>query len=306
MNAIDLFAGLGGWSTGARMAGIHILWAANHWPEAVKWHAKNHPDTAHACQDLHQANWEQVPSHDILLASPCCQGHSRARGKDNANPKHDASRSTAWAVVSAAEYHRPPVVIVENITEFMKWELYPAWASAMSALGYQLAPNVIDCADLGVPQNRIRLFLVCTRSHAPLYLKFPSKDHQPASSFVDFSAGNWSPILRPNRAAATLTRVANGRREHGERFVMPYYKSGSGLTGRSLNRPIGTITTIDRWAVVDGERMRMLTADECLAAQSFPADIARPESHRLTVHLAGNAVPPLAASNILKALTRAA
>lgn len=32
--AIDLFAGLGGWSTGARMAGVDVLWAANHWPDA--------------------------------------------------------------------------------------------------------------------------------------------------------------------------------------------------------------------------------------------------------------------------------
>ena len=32
--AIDLFAGLGGWSTGARAAGVQVLWAANHWPES--------------------------------------------------------------------------------------------------------------------------------------------------------------------------------------------------------------------------------------------------------------------------------
>lgn len=68
--AIDLFAGLGGWSTGASMAGVQVLWAANHWPEAVQWHANNHPDTQHVCQDLHQADWTQVPAHDLLLASP--------------------------------------------------------------------------------------------------------------------------------------------------------------------------------------------------------------------------------------------
>lgn len=60
MKAIDLFAGLGGWSAGAKMAGVDVLWAANHWPEAVRWHAENHPGTAHV--------W------------------------------HDASRATAWAV----------------------------------------------------------------------------------------------------------------------------------------------------------------------------------------------------------------
>lgn len=53
--AIDFFAGLGGWSTGARAAGVDVLWAANHWPIGVEWHSANHPDTLHVCQDLHQA-----------------------------------------------------------------------------------------------------------------------------------------------------------------------------------------------------------------------------------------------------------
>lgn len=52
----------------------------------------------------------------------------------------------------------------------------------------------------------------------------------------------------------------------GERFVMSYYGFGSDLTGRSLDRPIGTITTLDRWAVVDGDRMRMITANEAMSA----------------------------------------
>jgi DNA (cytosine-5)-methyltransferase 1 len=95
MNVIDLFAGAGGFSTGASMAGCNVAWAANHWPDAVEWHSRNHPDAAHICQDLHQADWSQVPAHDLMLASPCCQGHSKARGKASGNPQHDARRSTA-------------------------------------------------------------------------------------------------------------------------------------------------------------------------------------------------------------------
>ena len=83
MRAIDLFAGAGGFSTGAAMAGAEVVWAANHWPLAVEYHTANHPSAAHICQDLHQANWANVPGHDLLLASPCCQGHSKARGKAN-------------------------------------------------------------------------------------------------------------------------------------------------------------------------------------------------------------------------------
>lgn len=306
MKAIDLFAGAGGLTTGAKMAGIDVVWAANHWAAAVECHQANHAETIHSCQDLHQANWMDVPAHDILLAAPCCQGHSPARGKAHGNPQHDASRSTAWAVVSATEFHRPPLVVIENVPHFMQWALYPAWSAAMQALGYQLSPHIVDCADLGAPQNRVRLFLICTRSQAPLKLQLTHQEHLPAKTFIDFNAGNWSPIRKPNRAAATIARVERGRALHGERFVMPYYKSGSGLTGRSLDRPIGTITTRDRWAVVDGDRMRMLTRWECRDAMTFPDDYKLPNNHSLAVHLMGNAVPPVPASRILRAVQEAA
>ncbi|MGY3728043.1 MULTISPECIES: DNA cytosine methyltransferase [Cobetia] len=304
MNVIDLFAGAGGFSTGASMAGCNVAWAANHWPDAVEWHSRNHPDAAHICQDLHQADWSQVPAHDLMLASPCCQGHSKARGKASGNPQHDASRSTAWAVVSAAEYHRPPAILVENVPEFLDWQLYRPWVLAMQALGYAVSPHVVDAADLGAPQNRIRMFLVLTQSAQPLKLNLPTLDHLPADSFIDFEAGRWQPIEKPGRAAATLERVRAGRATHGDRFLISYY--GNTKTGRSLDRPVGTITTRDRWAIVDGDRMRMLSRWECRSAMSFPDTYQLPDNHRLAVHLLGNAVCPTPVSHIIKALQKAA
>ncbi|MGM3159916.1 DNA cytosine methyltransferase [Dickeya undicola] len=301
--AIDLFSGLGVWSTGATQAGVDVLWAANHWPDAVEWHTKNHPGTMHLCQDLHQADWSTVPAHDLLLASPCCQGHSKARGKANGNPQHDASRSTAWAVVSAAEFHKPLAALVENVPEFLDWALYPAWKAAMEALGYQLSPHIVDCADLGVPQNRVRMFIVCTRSRSPIKLSLPKFEHVAAEDFIDMDSGSWSLIDKPGRASATLERIENGRRQFGDRFLISYY--GNTKSGRSVERPIGTITTRDRWAIIDGNMMRMLTATENMLAMTFPRDYLRPNSHRLTVHMAGNAVPPLAAQRIIEALERA-
>jgi DNA (cytosine-5)-methyltransferase 1 len=117
--AIDLFAGCGGWTTGGKEAGLKVFWAANHWPEAVKWRSANHPETIHVCQDLHQANWADVPKHDVMLASPCCQGHTKARGNAAGNPQHDNSRSTAWAPVQNAEVNRPEFAVIENVPEFM-------------------------------------------------------------------------------------------------------------------------------------------------------------------------------------------
>lgn len=304
MKAIDLFAGAGGFSTGATMAGVQVVWAANHWPAAVQVHANNHPTTAHACQDLQQADWTQVPAHDLLLASPACQGHSRARGKERAH--HDAQRSTAWAVVSALECHRPAAGIIENVREFAAWTLFPAWCAAMNALGYALSFNVIDAADHGVPQHRQRLFIVATRSRHPLELRLPQREHTGIGSAIDWTAGKWSPIHKPGRSAATLERIRNGRARHGQRFVAPYFGSGSGLTGRCISRPIGTITTRDRWAVIDGDHMRMLSATEAQRAMGFPASYQLPERHKDAMHMLGNAVVPVVAADVINALRAAA
>jgi DNA (cytosine-5)-methyltransferase 1 len=304
MRTADLFAGAGGFTTGAVMAGCSVVWAANHWPEAVEVHARNHPGTVHACQDLHQTDWRDVPAHDLLMASPACQGHSRARGKER--PHHDAMRSTAWAVVSAAEYHRPAFALVENVPDFTRWALFPAWCSAMNALGYAIAPHLIDSADHGVPQHRERLFLVLTLGKHPLELSLPKREHVPAASVIDFGAGAWTPVDKPGRAGATLERIRTARARFGHRFVMPYYGSGSGLTGRCLSRPIGTITTKNRWGVVDGDRMRMLSADETRGFMGFPAGYALPAGVTQATFMLGNAVCPPVARDLINAIKDAA
>jgi DNA (cytosine-5)-methyltransferase 1 len=302
MKAIDLFAGAGGFSTGATMAGVNVVWAANHWPAAVQVHANNHPDTIHLCQDLQQADWSQVPAHDLLMASPACQGYSRARGKERAH--HDAQRSTAWAVVSAAEFHRPEAVLVENVPEFAKWTLFPAWCSAMGALGYALSPMILDAADHGVAQHRRRLFIAGTRSKHPVQLNLPRRAHVGSAQIIDFDAGRWSIVNKPGRSQATLARIAGGRKAHGDRFLTAYYGNETG--GRSLSRPVGTITTRDRWAVIDGDRMRMLSVDECRKAMGFPASYQLPTRAKDAMHMLGNAVVPVVACDVINALRAAA
>ncbi len=306
MKAIDLFSGAGGFTEGAEMAGCQVIWAGNHWRVAVDTHAANHPDTEHACQDLHQTNWSTVPAHDLLLASWCCQGNSNARGKVANNPEHDDSRATAWAVISALEYHRPPFFIGENVKGFLNWSLYPAWRMAVEALGYCLDIQIVDAADHGVPQHRKRLIFIGARAKHPPMLRLHKQEHLPASSFVDFDLGDWQPIDKPGRAPATLIRVANGRRAFGDRFLAPYYGSGSGLTGRSLGRPIGTITTRDRWAVIDGDRMRMLAVPEARTGMGFRGNYILPTDPKLAMHVLGNAVAPPKARAVIAALMEAA
>jgi len=39
---------------------------------------------------------------------------------------------------------------------------------------------------------------------------------------------------------------------------------------------------------------------------SFPADTLRPDNHRLTMHMAGKAVPPLTSQRVIETLMKAA
>lgn len=300
MNVVDLFAGLGGMSAAAVAAGHRVLLAANHWPAAVRAHAVNHPEVEHWTQDLQQADWIRVPRHDLLLASPACQGHSRARGKER--PHHDAARSTAWAVVSCAEYHRPAAIVVENVVDYRRWVLYPAWRQALAALGYAVAEHVLDAADHGVPQQRVRLYLVATRSLFPPRLRLPRRPHVAAP--VEWGAGRWTSIGRAGRSPRTLARIAAGRAALGDRFVVSYY--GTTRTGRSADRPLGTVTTRDRWAAVDGDQMRMLSVDEYRRAMGFPDGYVVPsEPKALGVHLLGNAACPPVVTDLIEALEAA-
>lgn len=301
--AIDLFAGAGGFTSGAEAAGVRVLWAANHWRQAVAAHALNHPSAQHSCQDLQQADWTQLPKANLVLASPCCQGFTNARGKER--PQHDASRATAWAVVSCVEAMQPRAFVVENVREFLDWSLFPAWRMAMRALGYSTQWRMVDAADFGVPQHRVRMFLVGTRDGVSFDIPTGDREHVAASSVIDWPSGSWSMVQKPKRARSTLNRWRNGRERFGDRFLAPFYGSGSGLTGRSLDRPIGTLTTRDRWSLFDGDRMRMLTVAEQTALMGFPAGYKLDSARYRSIHMLGNAVCPPVVESIVGALARA-
>ena len=301
--AADLFAGWGGFTTGAQSAGVNVVWAANHWQLAVDTHQLNHPSTVHSCQDLNQANFYDLPDIDLLLASPACQGHSQA-----SQPKrrrfHDQLRSTAWAVVSCADAKEPEVIIVENVPDFLKWRMYPAWKFALEALGYTVHCNVLTASHFGVPQRRKRLFITVTKSAAPLILTQPDVPEMAFGPCIDWDEGPWYPVA--GKSIRVRERVANGRvRGLGDRFLTQHVTNHPGV---GLDEPIRTITTKDQWAVVDGDMMRQLTVRENIRAMGFPASYQFPEHATRTeiIKGLGNAVPPEQVRQILEQVRLAA
>ncbi len=305
MRAIDLFSGWGGFTSGARSAGVDVVWAANHWPLAVEVHAANHPETTHVCQDLRQADWTSLPEYDLLLASPACQGHSQAaqpmrKGKVRAH--HDALRATAWAVVDCVEVTRPRALIVENVTDFQRWDKFDLWLEALRRDGYHLQLHTVNATDHGVPQRRSRLFVVGTRKPADILL--PKRVSEPAfEGCLEPNASGWRPIS-DCRGEGARRRIEEAVRRHRGRCLVQHV---TGHKGVPLSEPIRTITTKDQWVLAEGDRYRPLTKREYARGMSFDDSFTWPDtvSRADFVKGAGNAVPPLVARDLVSAVREA-
>lgn len=300
MIAVDLFAGWGGFTEGAELAGVSVAWAANHWPLAVEAHARNHPRTQHACQDLRQADFTRLPTYDLLLASPACQGHSTA-SQPIRTVKHDADRATAWAVIDCAEATDPMAIIVENVPAFRRWRLFPVWREALVQLGYHVQELDAQATAFGVPQRRHRLIIVATRR--PITIEMPTIKREPAfRPCLELDVATWRPtsVAAPNARA----RFAKGRANWGRTFLSQHV---TGHPGVPLDQSIRTITTKDQWVIVDGDRYRPLTIREHARAMSFRDSYTWPDGTTRAdcIKGLGNAVPPLVARGMVSAVANA-
>lgn len=302
MRAIDLFAGWGGFTLGAERAGVEVVWAANHWPLAVEVHAANHPRTAHACQDLRQADWGSIPEFDLLLAAPACQGHSTA-SQPARRAYHDALRSTAWAVVDCADATQPRALAVENVPSFRTWRLYPIWLQALRSLGYHVSEHVVDAAEHGVPQRRRRLFVVGTRRPSKVSLARTLTREVPFSECVDWLAPGWRLVSSASPGARERILAAQARL--GSCCLVQHT---TGHRGVPLTEPIRTITTKDQWVLAQGDAYRPLTLREVARGMSFPDGYRWPDGlARATVTKGlGNAVCPRVGEVVVGEIARAA
>ncbi|MGH3613066.1 MAG: DNA cytosine methyltransferase [Pseudonocardia sp.] len=181
----DLFCGAGGSGQGAaHVPGLELRMAANHWWRAIDTHQANFPTVDHDCADISQVDPRRYPRTTILWASPECTNHSGAKGRKRAaaapgqdglfadpmqDPSAVRSRATMWDVPRFAEHHRYRAVVVENVVEAARWEMFPAWLYAMECLGY--AHRVVWANSMHfpaqtaprAPQSRDRMYVVFWR-----------------------------------------------------------------------------------------------------------------------------------------------
>lgn len=295
VTATDLFSGGGGSTEGLTQAGARVEVAANHWPIAIATHSLNHPGTIHRTADLSEVDWRTFPTTHVLWASPSCVWHARCGGRRR--PPRDVElrredpgaidRATAFAVIAAAEVHRYPVVLVENVPEFRDWALYPWWLDGLAALGYTVRPLLLDAADFGQAQHRRRLFVVATRG-VDMDLTLPAMAPVPASSILDPDLGQ--PIRRRLYVSEQIDAIDVEDVPH----LVTYRRNAR--PRRADQHPLATVTaggnhhgvaTIHQGVA----HHRMLTNRECARAQGFPDSYEFVGTSAQVKRQIGNAVP---------------
>lgn len=296
-SATDLFAGGGGSSEGLVRAGYRVAVAANHWPPALATHQLNHPDTEHRSDNLSEVDWCTFPSTDVLWASPSCVWHARAGGRrrppaEIEKLRQDAGaidRATAFAVIAAAEVHKYPVILVENVPEFRDWSLYGWWLDGLRGLGYdRIDELVLDAADYGHAQHRKRLFIVATRDGLDVDLTPPTLERVPAAAILDDDPGE--PVTRPLYVSPQIAQI----RDEGVPHLVTYRRNAKAR--RADRHPLAAITAGGNHHAVatvrDGRAWhRLISNRECVRAQGFPDSYEFVGTRGQVKRQIGNAVP---------------
>lgn len=300
IRAIDLFCGGGGSSWGAADAGIQLVGAVDAWDIATSTYKENFPNAADnvVSARLNEKSgpdiFTDIGKVDLILASPECTNHSIARG---ARERCEESRRSGWFIMNFVEELAPRWIVIENVLGMRRWDGFQELVTELKGKGYKLRMQSLDAASFGVPQNRRRLFITADREQRPPQV-FGTFKPVPVSHVIDRST-EWtaSPLYKPGRAKATLDRAERAIAElgKGKDFLIVYYGSDRVGGWQSLERPLRTLTTLDRFGLVqwkDGEpTLRMLQVPELRAAMGLPVTFKLNHgSRRDKVKLIGNGV----------------
>lgn len=201
--AADLFCGAGGFTTALMREldsqGVDCeLVAINHDPIAIATHTRNHLRARHEIQDLSNVDPEKLCPEgrlDILLASPTCTFHSRARG---GKPTSDQQRMDPWVVVTWCTKLRVKRLVCENVPEFVDWgpintqtgkpiksrkgEYFRAWIAAFERIGYRVEWRILTAADYGDATTRSRFFMRARNDRRPITWSEPTHTREGVSS----------------------------------------------------------------------------------------------------------------------------
>jgi len=162
---VDLFAGVGG-----MRIGLESALSANNMVFECVFSCEIHPKA----QETYELNFgekpfsdirlvDSLPEHDVLLAGFPCQAFSYA-GKQKGFAD---TRGTLFFEIErllASAKRKPKYLLLENVRGFTthdKGRTFNTVLDRLDKLGYKVKPLLLNSSNFNVPQNRVRIYLVC-------------------------------------------------------------------------------------------------------------------------------------------------
>jgi DNA (cytosine-5)-methyltransferase 1 len=172
IRVVDLFAGAGGFSLGAEMAGCWVSHAVEIDSWACATLRRNHQSTQVVEADIRCLDNQWIRSQlgvnpDIIVGGPPCQGFSHAGPaiKDPRDPRNSLFRDFLRVV----HVLQPSLVVMENVPGILRAktasgeEVHQIIMCELENFGYRSGVYVLEAHAYGVPQIRKRVFFLGSR-----------------------------------------------------------------------------------------------------------------------------------------------
>ena len=291
------FACTGGSTMGYELAGFDVIGFNEIDPKLAAVYQKNHnPKYSFIESIVTLAQRTDLPADlydlDILDGSPPCSSFSLAgnRDKDWGKEKHFREGQTKQVLgtlffdfIDLAKKLQPKVVIAENVEGIMQGKAKKYLVAILQALdnaGYAPQFQVLDSADMGVPQRRRRVFIFGLRKDlaaakpqkADLFNSIPVLDLSFSEREIPFSEidTNEQQGHIPNCFLPYYDLVSPGA-NFGTAHPKGSYFSNSKA---NPNKPLMTLSSVNQGqcGIFHHKYKRMLNNTEIILASTFPLD----------------------------------
>ena len=328
---IDLFCGCGGLSKGFEMAGFEPVLAIDFWKDAIDTYNFNHKKNVGICEDvskLDETILKKIMDKNKIvgiIGGPPCQGYSTV-GKRSVTDERNYLYLQYCRIV---ETIKPEFFVLENVKGLLtlnKGKFKEDIISRFSKLGYDVEYKLLNAADYGVPQNRNRVFFVGIKNKKFVFPVINQKKISTYEAISDLSEYETKYSKEPQSLYQKKMRKSNAKlynnefTEHTEqtRNIIDMIPDGGKITDltkeycevRKYNNAYQRMSSISQSNTIDtGHRNyfhykenRIPTVRESARIQSFSDDFIFKGSKTSQYKQVGNAVPPLMAYAIAKAI----
>jgi len=179
-SVIELFAGVGGFRLGLERAGWVTKWS-NQWEPSTKaqhassCYSANFGSEGHSNENIavainaDLAGTESIPSADLIVGGFPCQDYSVAKSLSASAGLEGKKGVLWWEIHRLVQAKKPKLVFLENVDRLLKSPSkqrgrdFAVMLRTLGDLGYLVEWRVVNAADYGFAQRRIRVFIVAIR-----------------------------------------------------------------------------------------------------------------------------------------------